>query len=159
MVHDFSTPHLIVFRFQHPSFRYLDLALLWPTLRPVLLPPFDSASERPTTEQNEARSNAFPNTPFLHKHITNTTTTLTTQQHHPRASSSSRHEANFLYYDDGRYWDESCDARSECPRTSCGLGLGHGETPRGFLFLSSLFFCFFWSTSPLWNGLSLTRSL
>jgi hypothetical protein len=124
----------------------LPVTWIWPCFDRVFYlfyhPLFNSASERPTAEQNEARSNAFPNSPFC-TNTSQTTTTLTTNNIHPR-TSSSRHGASFLFHHDGRHWDELCDARSDGLRTS----FGDWDMARHHRVFFFFFFCFFGQHLP-----------
>jgi hypothetical protein len=161
---DFSTPCLIVSHFQHPLLAVLGSGLALTNSSTCFITPLFQFSERASVQwpSKTKRSDAFPNPPFLPKHITNDNDLNDQQQHHPQ-SSSSRHEAkraqDFFFYDDG-FWDEFMRCKTNVCGHPVGLhrrtdwaGLGHGRDNTGFPF--DFYFCFFDQHLPYGNELPL----
>ena len=104
-------------------------------------------------EQNELRSNAFPNPPFLHKHITNTTTTLTTDnnitlKHHYHATE----QVFFLFHDDGRCWKRIMRCRRRMSTDILRAWTGTWPDITGFSFFFFFLLLFLVYISPMeWN--------
>jgi hypothetical protein len=82
---DFSKPYLIVSHFQHPLVAVLGSGLaLTNSSACSITPLFYSASERASNGRVKTkRSDAFPNPPFLPKHITHDNDLNDQHQHHP----------------------------------------------------------------------------